>query len=201
MNHRETPQLSAAARRALRCITLLLLPALAPEAAPAQPRHRSPTRRNDSGSGGESLPYLTVMGSQPLRFQRGPSTTDLLDRPVGGAPPLPPLSPTESTIALANASAIQPSLSSSRDLDDAPVTEVKSEQKEAVAPVKTVPAAILPDDTRPSIRAEDFLPFFQIPGAPRRVGESPVPAPPAANTAPAPATLPPSSASYTQTPK
>ena len=44
-------------------------------------------------------------------------------------------------------------------------------------PSKPAPAAILPDDTRPVIRAEDFLPYFQVPGA-----------------------LPPSSATYTQSP-
>lgn len=53
-------------------------------------------------------------------------------------------------------------------------------------PAKPGPSAILPDDTRTQIRAEDFLPFFQAPGA---------------RPAAAPGTLPPSSATYTQTPK
>jgi hypothetical protein len=47
----------------------------------------------------------------------------------------------------------------------------------------------LPDDTRPKVRAEDFLPFFQFPGtAPAEVAPPPPP----------PASLPLSTATYSQ---
>jgi hypothetical protein len=58
----------------------------------------------------------------------------------------------------------------------------------------------LPDDTRPTIRPEDFLPYFQIPGSARHPADVTllVPVP---SAAPAPASLTPSSATYTQSPK
>jgi hypothetical protein len=47
----------------------------------------------------------------------------------------------------------------------------------------------LPDDLRQPTRPEDFLPYFQLPGPGVNPG------------VPAPAPLPPSSATYTQTPR
>jgi hypothetical protein len=35
----------------------------------------------------------------------------------------------------------------------------------AASPEKRAPLSILPDEMRPQVRPEDFLPFFQIPGA------------------------------------
>jgi hypothetical protein len=37
--------------------------------------------------------------------------------------------------------------------------------KPAPNPAKAPPPAIIPDDARPSVRPEDFLPYFQLPGA------------------------------------
>ena len=51
------------------------------------------------------------------------------------------------------------------------------------------PLPILPDDLRQPTRPEDFLPYFQLPGPGVNPG------------VPAPAPLPPSSATYTQTPR
>ena len=67
-------------------------------------------------------------------------------------------------------------------------------------PHRPAPAPILPDDIRPRIRPDDFLPFFQVPGSASRPGDVilTVPAPASAGQ---PAPLPPSSATYTQTPK
>lgn len=52
---------------------------------------------------------------------------------------------------------------------------------------------ILPDDTRPKVRAEDFLPFFQPPGANPNPNDVTVAPPPAE-----PGTPTPSSATYRQ---
>ncbi|WP_415908155.1 hypothetical protein [Oleiharenicola sp. Vm1] len=59
------------------------------------------------------------------------------------------------------------------------------------------PATILPDDTRPKVRAEDFLPFFQFPGSAPANGDVTVVAP-VPNAAPGAAPLPASSATYRQ---
>jgi hypothetical protein len=59
---------------------------------------------------------------------------------------------------------------------------------------------MIPDDARPTIRAEDFLPYFQIPGSAQQPSDVTLLVP-AARSAPAPAAIPPSSATYTQTPK
>ncbi|MEY2877757.1 MAG: hypothetical protein RLZZ15_137, partial [Verrucomicrobiota bacterium] len=41
MNHREPPQLPVGALRALRCLSLLLVPALVPRSAQSTPRART----------------------------------------------------------------------------------------------------------------------------------------------------------------
>jgi hypothetical protein len=201
MNYREPPHLPVGARRALRCLSLLLLPVMAPEAAPALPRPRHATWPGDSGPASESLPYLTVMGAPPLRFQKTPPPPDVSVRPAAAAPPIPSLSSPEAFVAQANAAAARSASAQAREDDVAPVTEVKSDIKEAPVPVKAGPPPILPDDTRPSVKPEDFLPFFQLPGASRSAGEPTVIVPAAISVAPAGAPLPPSSATYTQSPK
>jgi hypothetical protein len=65
-----------------------------------------------------------------------------------------------------------------------------------VVPGKT-PPPILPDDTRPKVRAEDFLPFFQFPGSASANGDVTVVAP-VPSSAPTAAPLPASSATYRQ---
>jgi hypothetical protein len=74
-------------------------------------------------------------------------------------------------------------------------TEPRADDSNANTPETPKPAAvpILQDTVRPQVQAEDFLPFFLIPGAPKTVGS----APPALQ----PGQLPPSSATYTETPK
>ena len=201
MNHREPPPSLAGTRRALRCISLLLLPGLAPDAAPALPPPRQIQRPGSDRREGDSAPYLAFVGAPPLRFQDVSPPPDIAARPAAGAPPIPPLSPTESAVALANAAAARSAAASAHAQDEVPVVEVKVAPKGPAAPPKPTPPAILPDDTRPAVRPEDFLPYFQIPGAPKPSGEVDVimpanPAPPAA-----PGTVQPSSASYTQSPK
>jgi hypothetical protein len=194
MNHREPPHLPAAARRALHCLSLLLLPAMAPKGADALPRNRPGSEGNRPMSP-KPASYLSVVGAPPLRFQEATPPPDLTTRPPAAAPPQPALTPTENSVAADNAAA-------TRSISTGPapaVPELKPAPKEA-APASKTPPAILPDDARPTVRPEDFLPYFQIPGSAKHAGDvtllTPMP-----STAPAPAAIPPSSATYTQTPK
>ena len=203
MNHREPTHLPAGMRRALHCLSLLLLPALAPDGVHALPRSRPPGSGPDLRNA-EPNPYLPKLGAPALRFQDATPPPDLVTRPAAAAPPTPALTPTEASVALANAAAAHPapaSTSEPRTVTSPPAPAPDANpQPPAAAPVKT-PPAILPDNARPSVRPEDFLPYFQIPGSAQQPSDVTllVPAAPAAPTPPA--TLPPSSATYTQTPR
>lgn len=187
-------------RRALHCLALLLLPAMSPGGAQALTRPRS--SGNDPGPGA-GLPYLPALGAVPLRFQEAAPPPDLSTRPAAAAPPTPALSPTETTVALANAAAARPATVTAPATRD-PAQPAPVSTSTAADPATTnakPPPAILPDDARPQVKPEDFLPYFQIPGSLKGPGDVTVIAP-AARAAPAPTTvIPPSSASLTQSPR
>lgn len=203
MNHREPPHLPVGARRALQCMSLLLLPAMASEAAPALPRQRLAPGQGPDARGSDPVPYLAVVGSPALRFQRStPPPPDLVARPAAAAPPVPHLTPTESSVAQANLAAVQSVPQSGRPADEAPVTEIKPATAPAPTPVKATPPPILPDDTRPTVRPEDFLPYFQIPGSAKQANEvNVIMSPNAVTTSSGSIPVQPSSATYTQSPK
>jgi hypothetical protein len=180
MNHRESPHLPAGMRRALRCLSLLIVPALALDESHATPGERTGIRVN-----AEPIPYLPVLGSPSLRIEEAPPPPDLVTRPASAAPPVPAATPAEASVAAANINAAR---STTVATEEAP-TESKAEPSAispGPAPAAKTPPAILPDTTRPVIHPEDFLPYFQIPGS---------------SSAPTPGPLPPSSATYTQTPR
>ena len=200
MNHREPPHLSAGARRALRCLSLFLLPAFAPDGVLALPRTR-PSRSGPDLHSMEAIPYLPVVGPPPLRFQEAAPPPDLVTRPAAAAPPVPALSPTEAAVALANAAA-SASSAALTEASDRLLEEAKPpapEPPHPAAPPAKAPPPILPDSSRPTVRPEDFLPYFQVPVSARAPANVTVvaPVPPAA---PAPAPIPASSATYRQTP-
>ncbi len=147
------------------------------------------------------MPYLAFVGAPALRFQKATPPPDVVPRPPAGAPPVPPLTPTESAVALANAAAAQSAKAGMRPPDETRAIDTKPEPKPAPPPGSKPPAAILPDDTRPAVRPEDFLPYFQVPGAAKTAGEVNVIMPANAFTTPPSAPIPPSSATYTQSPK
>lgn len=204
MTYRDSPHPPVRVRLALRCLALLVIPALAPHGGHALTRSRPP------GSGPElrhadPIPYLTILGGPPLRFQEATPPPDLTVRPAASAPPIPALSETEAAVAVANLAAIQPVPPPAAGTDDptAPAASL------AVAPAITTPTAapaktpppILPDNIRPSVRPEDFLPYFQIPGAIRQNPNTTVIMPATGLSLEAPAagvTIPPSSAGYNQ---
>lgn len=175
MKDREQPHSSASLRKALRCLSLLLLPAMIIEEG-----HGAPGLRSTMSPGAEPTPYLPVLGSPSLRFQEELPPPDLATRPPASAPPVPALTPAENSVATANAAAAH--------LTGAPAPVAAPKASPVPVPVEKTPAPILPDSTRPVVHPEDFLPYFQIPGS-------------SAPAAPQPGQLPPSSASYTQTPQ
>ncbi len=194
----------ARVRRALRCLSLVLLPALAPEGVHALPRPRAP-RTHSHWQPAEPIPYLRATGAPPLRFQEAAPPPDLASRPPGAAPPVPALTLTESTVALENAAAVAalspPGTAPAAASEPAAVSDGATRPASASPPAKS-PPPILPDDVRPTVRPEDFLPFFQIPGSSRRPADVTVIAPTnVASPAPTAPAIPPSSATYTQSPR
>lgn len=197
MNHREPPHLPAGARRALHCLALLLVPAMAPVGAQALTRSRPAS----AGSEPRPAPYLPVLGAMSLRFQEAAPPPDLATRPPAAAPPTPAQTRTETSVAIANAAAAHSAAPfATPEATEAPVAAAPPPGNEPSAPSAKTPPAILPDDARPPTRPEEVLPYFQIPGAAQRLEDVTLLAP-ALRVAPAPAPIPNSSATYTQTPK
>lgn len=192
MNHCEPTHSLRRARKARHCLSLALLAAIAPAGLHAQTQPR-PFLRTAKADTTEPTPYLRVKGAPALRFQEPAPPPDLVTRPAAGASPMPALTPTETSVALANAAAA----ASAEPAATSPALAPATAPADKPAPAKT-PAPILRDDTRPTVRPEDFLPYFQIPGAAQQPGEVMLIAP-APRSAPTPATLPPSSATYRQT--
>lgn len=147
----------------------------------------------------ESRPYLTTVGAPTLRFAAAIPPPDLTVRlPAGGPPIVAEEHPSEAEKPKADVTVSAPSAqsmtASSGNGSATPGSNTSAAEAEKPA-AKPVPP-ILPDDTRPKVRAEDFLPFFQYPAPGNANGDVTVVAP--VPTAPAPAPLPPSSATYRQ---
>lgn len=196
MNHHQR-LLPPGENRALRYFSLLLFALMSAHETAAMPRlfkfKSEPSRTNPVG-------YLPAVGAPALRFQ---------------APP-PVVMPLPSKAALPSASTSQAaSLEDQREITAPAVPEIAvaspspaetipavEDGPEKTLPQKTKPTPqIIPDDTRPPVRPEDFLPFFQFPapaGSPNGSLNVIVPVP---RDAPSPPSLAPSSANYTQTPK
>lgn len=183
MNQSAQPPRAARARWAGVRLALALLPVVAISGQSVAPE---PT------SLAISRPYLAVVGSPALRFGEAIPPPDLTVRPAAGAPPqmieehsAPLTEPVKGDVSVVPPATVAAASASS------PAPEL-----EKSAPAKS-PPAILPDDTRPKVRAEDFLPFFQFPGSAPANGDVTVVAPLPAS-APTAAPLPASSATYRQ---
>jgi hypothetical protein len=197
MNLREPPHLPVDHRKTLHYVALLLLPTLAPIIALASGRVR--TSGQQSARLGDSAPYLQSVGAPPIRFrERSP--------PPAASPP----SSIFGTAIRLEGDATEGALNRPDVLLARPAAlpDLAPEPAESTAPAKPVvpavkppppPPSIIPDDTRATVRPEDFLPFFQLPSpssAPGGVGVV-VPMPRSATPA---VNLPPSAANYRQTP-
>jgi hypothetical protein len=140
-----------------------------------------------------SRPYLRVAAAPTLRFAEAPPPPDLTTHQPAGAPPKLEASAAPATEPTADRPAVAKAESISADVTVSPVKNTVQVTGEVAKPEKEkpsgpAPAPILPDDTRPRVRPEDFLPYFTFPGS------STLDAP----TAPAPGRQPPSSATYRQ---
>jgi hypothetical protein len=166
-------------RQAFTGLVCLLVPGLTPESTAARSRQRE--WREPVAS-----PYLVATGPPGLRFQALVAPTEPARRPVAIGPPVPGLTAEETVVAAANTAALQSAPTAG---PAPPATGVATPDglvpRGTPAPAKPLPAPLLRDDARPQIRAEDFIPFFQVPGK----------RPAAPTTA-----LPASSATYTQSP-
>lgn len=180
MNQSAYPPRAASVHWAGVRLVLTLLPVVATSAPSVAP---------ELSSDAMSRPYLSAIGSPALRFGEAIPPPDLTVRPPAGPPPQ--LSEEHS--------AVTPEVTKQDVTVTAPppgaAVEIGTPDPSRSAPAK-IPAAILPDDTRPKVRAEDFLPFFQFPGNTPANGDVTVVAP--VPTAPTAAPLPASSATYRQ---
>jgi hypothetical protein len=159
----------------------LLLPSLAGEVA----QNPAPSDRRDDSSPRHSRherssPYLLVIGSPELRFQEEPPPPDWPAQPTTSKPKAEKVEPAPNH---------QDVIVSNRTPPTAPAATATVEKMNANSdqpPPAPPPPTILPDDVTPRVRPEDFLPYFQFPGA----GQN------EPNTAPTPRPIPPSSATY-----
>lgn len=207
MNHREPPHRAAGMGRALYYLSLMLVPALVPKIVSGSSRHRPNADAALDLRGAEPvlLPYLAAIGPPPLRFQTLPPPPDLTVRPAAAAPPIPtsdhgdaPGASKHSDESPTSSTRISPSLAASKRSDDASNALPAPADKSAPTPTKAPPPSILPDAAGPSIRPEDFLPYFQIPGS-GKPGDVNLLVPASfLQGAPAAAPIAPSSATYTQ---
>lgn len=180
MNQSAKPPRAAGARWAGVRLALSLLPIVAISA----PSVAEPL------SGPIDRPYLAAVGSPALRFSEALPPPDLTVRPAAGAPPQPTEEPGAPLVDPVKGDVtVTPPVTASAATANTP-------EANKTAPGKASPA-ILPDDTRPKVRAEDFLPFFQFPGSSPANGDVTVVAP-VPNSAPTAAPLPASSATYRQ---
>jgi hypothetical protein len=138
-----------------------------------------------------SRPYLRVAGAPALRYAEATPPPDLATRlPAGSPPKLEAISnPAESTpektpVTKAEIATDQTSAKTTNLIAVTDVAKTAEKDKPAGPP----PASILPDEARPKVRPEDFLPYFTFPG--NSTFDAPV--------APVPGRQPPSSATYRQ---
>ena len=138
-----------------------------------------------------SRPYLPATGAPLLNFGEAPRPSAWF--PIATAPAKPPeVKPDEPAQAQARTRPGQADTPTEtlEDVAGAPAaTHLTPPSSEPAPRPAKGPALLLPDDTRPRVRPEDLLPFFQFPTA----AGAPAPA-----AAPTPGVQPPSSATFRQ---
>ncbi len=175
----------------LRCAALLLLSYLVSgSAAIAQSLRGGSTRSYSSpdvteGGSRFGTPYLAVVLPPALTFQSATPPIDPALRLAAGAPPRP--GGAIEDIAAENhdaAVAMAPTLQSRPAPTGNPAQPEPAMSESSNPSKKLPPVAILHDDMLREVRPEDVLPYFQFPGS--------------ALSAPLPAPIPASSATYRQ---
>ena len=183
MKHRLISPWPAKARKAWPYFSVLLLPALASAVGHSSINAVTDDDTVPLDSAEKTRPYLQYVGAPPLRFEESLPPSDLSVRPTAAAPPT-----TEHSLEAAVTKPATPQLPSAL-VPPAPVIATSQEPlpPQPASSADTASAAsssILPDETKPKVKPEDFLPFFQYPGGPSAPGTS--------GSAP----IPPSSATY-----
>ena len=179
--------------RFVRCLTLVLLPALVAEGGQTGSTYRDPAGAPPESSPESpypySSPYLAVVGPPPMRFREPPAPPSFELEPVAAGP-----AQLEENIPASPPPAAGGRLDSSQPMAASPKSPIRSPSSSAPAnrPEEGEPSSILPDDMRREVRPEDLLPYFQYP----RNGGAVIGVPGAAQ--PAQPALPPSSATYRQ---
>lgn len=209
MNHREPSRILSRVRPSSRMLALLLLPVLMPENAVGTPRPRPsaglPVRMEPEAP----VPYLRLVGAVPLRFQLAPQPP--APWPVSLAPIDPPsetrtdASPeTPPTATLASVQettsvATTDASSTGEVADRGPTSTGEMRAFPADAGPQRTPSPILVDELRATVRPEDFLPFFTLPGTKAGEAGSALIVPVPRQAAPF-VPMPPSSATYNRLP-
>jgi len=150
-----------------------------------------------------SRPYLAVYGAPLLRFQEVIPPAPPAAKAISVGPPIAASTPETAEVSLANeqAAASTPPMPTVKPLAEQSeaglpdVQDPKDSSTEKRPAIKALP--ILPDDTRPRVQSQDFLPLFRFPGTSSANEEISVIAP-GIPVPPAPNSLPPSSATYQQ---
>ena len=194
MNHREPTSVPKGPGQAFPCLALLLLPLLMGGRATACPQptlQAGPIRQKS---------YLVALGSPPLRFQDPALQPDRLIRPPkpgeANSTSLQVSDPGRDVIGYQTPESTTESLPGTNTPDSTSQTSTGTDSSTS-APTR-IPLPILRDEMRPQARAEDFLPYFQIPV--NQPGDMNV-IMPAPHAPMIPNSLPSSSATYTQTPR
>lgn len=209
MNHREPTRTPPRVRPSSRMLALLLLPVLMPESAVGTPRPRPSAGLPVRVEPEAPVPYLRHVGAVPLRFQLAPPP------PAPWPVSLTPIdTPTETradvsleTPPTATQASVQETTSvgatelarADGDVDQGSTSTGETRPLPIETRPQQTPSPILVDELRTTVRPEDFLPFFLLPGT--KAGEAgtalivPVPRQ-AAPSAP----MPPSSATYNRLP-
>ena len=176
--------------RFVRCLTLVLLPALVAEGGQAASASRVPVGAPPESSPESpypySTPYLAVVGPPPMRFREPPAPPSFELEPVAAGPAqLEEIMPAPPAVAGGRLASSPMAASSKSSSPNSPSSSAGAAKR----PDEIEPSSILPDDMRREVRPEDLLPYFQYPRNGGGVPGVPVPPQP---------TLPPSSATYRQ---
>lgn len=111
---------------------------------------------------GPSHPYLTVIGSPPLRFQEPPPVAVPVEQTPVAKPPNPVTVPKPVSAKPASS---PPFPTPSASAGAGPKTELSANPPAGQPAADPSLPRIIPDEMRPKVRPEEFLPFFQLPGS------------------------------------
>lgn len=175
MIQRVTIPATAKGRRAWLFLSILI-PALASKVDPPAPSPQG-DRPLPAGAPVAASPYLQVVAPPVLRFEDAAPPPDLSAHPPAGAPPKPSRSPGPDVILAPKPAAAAAVVAAPQLAPQNAAVRIVPVPAAASAPAAP-PPPILGDDASPAVKPEDFLPYFQYPGAgPGAPRQQPAPMP------------------------